>query len=130
MRSTLLLAAGRGLDDLPLSSEFRRHLAEVILQPPKEGEILHREDTLEKNLRVLKVTAVPLSPGVSGVARICVLAEDVTSRKQMDAEIAQTRKLRAVGELVGGIAHEFNNLLTPVMACSKAGEIQMDGRPE
>ncbi len=36
----------------------------------------------------------------------------------------QTRKLRAVGaELVGGIAHEFNNLLTPVML--KISKIQI-----
>jgi signal transduction histidine kinase len=33
----------------------------------------------------------------------------------MDAELAQGRRLRAVGEMVGGIAHEFNNLLTPIV---------------
>ncbi len=58
---------------------------------------------------------------------ICVLVEDITERKQQDAEVARSRKLRAVGELVGGIAHEFNNLLTPVML--KAGEIQIS-RPD
>jgi signal transduction histidine kinase len=33
----------------------------------------------------------------------------------MDEELAQSRRLRAVGEMVGGIAHEFNNLLTPIV---------------
>ncbi|HEY5227557.1 MAG TPA: ATP-binding protein, partial [Opitutaceae bacterium] len=71
---------------------------------------------------------VPLI-SANGVAqeRICVLVEDVTDRRQQEAEVARSRKLRAVGELVGGIAHEFNNLLTPVML--KAGEIQMS-RPD
>jgi signal transduction histidine kinase len=35
--------------------------------------------------------------------------------RRMDAELAQGRRLRAVGEMVGGIAHEFNNLLTPIV---------------
>ncbi|MDF3057556.1 MAG: sensor hybrid histidine kinase [Rariglobus sp.] len=40
---------------------------------------------------------------------------DITAMKRMDAELLQSRKLRAVGEMVGGIAHEFNNLLTPML---------------
>jgi two-component system cell cycle sensor histidine kinase/response regulator CckA len=72
----------------------------------------------------LEVTIVPLASGASGAPHLCVLAEDISARKLMDAEIAQSRRLRAVGELVGGIAHEFNNLLTPVML--KVGEIQLD----
>ncbi len=43
-----------------------------------------------------------------------------------DAEIAQSRRLRAVGELVGGIAHEFNNLLTPILL--KADALQHEYR--
>ncbi len=39
---------------------------------------------------------------------------DITEMKRLDAELLQGRKLRAVGEMVGGIAHEFNNLLTPM----------------
>ena len=74
------------------------------------------------------MTAIPLaSPDGPATPRICVLVEDITKRRQQDAEVAQSRRLRAVGELVGGIAHEFNNLLTPVML--KAGEIQLS-RPE
>ncbi len=40
---------------------------------------------------------------------------DITELKRIDAELLQSRKLRAVGEMVGGIAHEFNNLLTPML---------------
>lgn len=40
---------------------------------------------------------------------------DITEMKRIDAELLQSRKLRAVGEMVGGIAHEFNNLLTPML---------------
>lgn len=40
---------------------------------------------------------------------------DITELKRIDEELQLTRRLRAIGELVGGIAHEFNNLLTPIL---------------
>ena len=43
------------------------------------------------------------------------VAQQARELRAMDAELAQGRRLRAVGEMVGGIAHEFNNLLTPIV---------------
>jgi signal transduction histidine kinase len=43
------------------------------------------------------------------------VASQAHELRRMDAELAQGRRLRAVGEMVGGIAHEFNNLLTPIV---------------
>ena len=43
------------------------------------------------------------------------VAQQARELRSMDAELAQGRRLRAVGEMVGGIAHEFNNLLTPIV---------------
>ncbi len=40
---------------------------------------------------------------------------DITDLKRIDEELQLSRRLRAVGELTGGIAHEFNNLLTPIL---------------
>lgn len=43
------------------------------------------------------------------------VAAQATELRRLDAELAQGRRLRAVGEMVGGVAHEFNNLLTPIV---------------
>jgi PAS domain S-box-containing protein len=40
-----------------------------------------------------------------------VLANDVTDRKRLEREFAQTQKMDAIGRLAGGIAHDFNNVL-------------------
>ena len=73
--------------------------------------------------RTYLVTVVPLTDSGGETGRLCVLFDDITERRRAEAEVAQSRKLRAVGELVGGIAHEFNNLLTPILL--KTGELQM-----
>lgn len=114
---------GRRLEELRFTPEWTSHLNDALRRWPTGAEIVREEHTLS-NRRTFVLILVPLAPGADKCARVCLLIEDITERRQFDEELAQTRKLRAVGELVGGIAHEFNNLLTPVML--KTSELQID----
>ncbi len=43
---------------------------------------------------------------------------DITREVQVEARIAQTQKLEAIGTLAGGIAHDFNNILMAILGYS------------
>ncbi len=69
-----------------------------------------------------KVTIAPIRDNANRITHYVAVKEDLAERQraeaQLDAarrELAQAQKLETVGRLAGGIAHDYNNLLTTVL---------------
>ncbi len=88
---------------------FRPHIEAAL-----SGKIQDFEATVtyaDGIKRDMEITYVP-DLGLDGtVAGYFALALDVSERHLLEERLKQSQKMEAVGQLTGGIAHEFNNLL-------------------
>jgi PAS domain S-box-containing protein len=77
----------------PFSVEYR------VIQPDGQARWVHDRGTFIRNAG-------------GEIYRLAGIAEDITQRKNTEAQLRQAQKMEAVGQLASGVAHDFNNLLT------------------
>ena len=92
---------------------------EVLAMGPagRADATLVRFRTVAGEWRTLSVllTDMRFAAGVSGIV---ANSRDVTEQRQLAEELRLAQRLESVGQLAGGVAHDFNNVLTPILGFS------------
>jgi len=63
----------------------------------------------------ISLAAAPLHDQHGAVTGIMAIASDVTDHNALERQYLHAQKMEAVGRLAGGVAHDFNNILTVIL---------------
>ncbi len=111
-----------------------KKLESITKEAPSEGEIGARTQTLKEGEWAGEITSSnregfelildcrwKLLADIEGnprtIMRVCT---DVTERKKLELQFMRAQRLESIGTLAGGIAHDLNNVLSPIMMSVRA----------
>jgi PAS domain S-box-containing protein len=69
--------------------------------------------------RTMRASASPLFDAEGKVSGVIVSVRDITVEKKLEQQIIQSERLAAMGQMIGGFAHELNNPLTGILGMSE-----------
>ncbi len=82
-----------------------------------DGEAInYRKDGKEFDL---EWQIAPIRDASGKITHFVAIQRDITARKRIEAQMFQTQRLETVGKLAGGVAHEFNSILTAIIGQSE-----------
>jgi PAS domain S-box-containing protein len=94
-----------------------KNLAKETFEKALAGESVNVELRVLNNFGVetsLFITCTPIYDEQE-ITHLLLIARDITEEKIMNERVAQDEKMRALGQLSAGIAHNFNNLLAAIL---------------
>ena len=94
--------------------EFYETLLKTIASGSKwEGRITSY--TRDGDLFNVEAIIYPILDDAGKMMNFVAISRDITHEVAVERQLRQTQKMNAIGELAGGVSHDFNNILTAIL---------------
>lgn len=105
-----------------------------VLERIRRGESIEHFDSVriaKDGRRVdVSVSISPIREAGGRVIGASAIARDITAQKHAEEHLRQAQKMEAIGRLAGGMAHDFNNILGIITACTELLRTRIDAKSD
>ena len=104
---------------------FYRDLWDTILSGKVwHGEVVNKRK--DSTLYTEDMMITPLMDAHGDITHFIAVKQDISQRKMLEEQIRQAQKMESVGRLAGGVAHDFNNMLSVILGNVELAMEQVD----
>ncbi len=87
----------------------------VITSNAPVFDVEHAIEWPNRERRLLSINGAPLRDDAGNITRVVFTVDDITEKKKLEAQSLRAQRMESIGTLAGGIAHDLNNILAPIM---------------
>lgn len=114
--------------DMVLTRQYNKQIYSEVLRSLTEGITWsgqYRKKGKKGTYDVLSITTYPIRGAKGNITGYSVIERDITRESRLQKQIQQKHKMEALGTLAGGVAHDFNNILMPIIVNTEMALLDM-----
>ncbi len=103
----------------PGDKERVRQIFDQTVATGSSFQVEYRTISKDGEIRFIESRGNAIRDQLGATSRVVMVSRDTTEKKRLDEHILRVQRMDSLGTLAGGIAHDLNNVLTPILLAAE-----------